>query len=168
MLWALVLYLTQSWLIFRSAFGTTSTSSNPSTQRIIAEEIVEEIDEINDEPPTKTLKLDNPQTKSTIKKNESWNKSIGALRKPALNSLVKAKRPDAGSLVKLKSTVVTEKTSDKINLSTDDKKSVPSVTSCTATVSSVVSEEAGSSKPAASGLSLLAGYPGSDSDGSDD
>ncbi|XP_013175209.1 PREDICTED: coiled-coil domain-containing protein 94 isoform X2 [Papilio xuthus] len=115
--------------------------NNPSKHKVVAEEIIEEV--LDDgEPATKNIKKDIPPTKSNdTKKNESWNRSIGVTaRKPLVN------------LVKKKSSEPIPKNIDKEKDITDKK--IPE------TKSSVVPSVASGS----GGLTLLAGYSGSDSD----
>ncbi|XP_013138586.1 PREDICTED: coiled-coil domain-containing protein 94 isoform X2 [Papilio polytes] len=116
--------------------------NNPNKHKVVAEEIIEEIQD-EGEPATKSIKMEIPQTKQNdAKKNESWNRSIGVIaRKPLVN------------LVKKKSSEPIIKTIDKNkDISDTDKKPE--------TKSSDVSSVASGS----GGLSLLAGYSGSDSD----
>lgn len=59
-----------------------------SGQKIIAEEIIEEVSH-EDEPPMKLMKIE-PKPQKVTNKNQSWNKSIGVLTKStALSGLVK-------------------------------------------------------------------------------
>ncbi|KPJ20375.1 Coiled-coil domain-containing protein 94 [Papilio machaon] len=117
--------------------------NNPNKHKVVAEEIIEEVlDE--GEPATKSIKKEIQPTKSNdMKKNESWNRSIGVIaRKPLVN------------LVKKKSSEPVTKIIDKEkNISETDKK-IPETKS-----SDVPSVASGSG-----GLNLLAGYSGSDSD----
>ncbi|XP_063823862.1 splicing factor YJU2-like [Ostrinia nubilalis] len=115
-----------------------------SSNKVVAEEIIEEVQEDNG-PPAKTSRIEviapvvakNKGTES--KKNESWNRSIGVLsKKPGLGNLVRKKPEAAASKPQEENTVST------IPAKTDDTKS--------------------SDKAAGSGLSLLANYSGSDSD----
>lgn len=113
---------------------------------MITEEIIEEV---NDEPPAKTSRIDVISTKSAEpKKIESWNRSVG-VKKPTLSNLVRSKKPEAV----IKSGPSEAKTSESIN-----KVNINSTST-----SSEMSTKA-DTKPAASGLSLLASYSGSDSD----
>ncbi|KAF9809978.1 hypothetical protein SFRURICE_000288 [Spodoptera frugiperda] len=69
--------------------------NNPSAKKVIAEEIIEEVkDEDDSGPPAKTSRIEIiPQRTSSVKKTESWNKSIGVLsKKSALSNLVKSKK----------------------------------------------------------------------------
>ncbi|CAG9090154.1 unnamed protein product [Plutella xylostella] len=119
---------------------------NPSASKIVAEEIVEEIDD-DEGPPAKTSKIDVAPSKSIpIKKDESWNKSIGVLSsKSSLANLVRTK-----SAVKTAGSTHTQSSSTAVT-STDDVKTQNN------------DSNAGSEKKP-SGLSLLADYSGSDSD----
>lgn len=142
------------YLLFRSInFGTS--------QKVVAEEIIEDVE---DEPPATTSKLEVITPKPEAKKKESWNKSIGVLSKRTLTNLVRSKKID---------TVTSSK--DVKSLLTDDSPVAPSFSSNTisGTIVSSKNQESLSSSPSvsskedtpvASGLSLLANYSGSDSE----
>ncbi|KAH9640632.1 hypothetical protein HF086_000576 [Spodoptera exigua] len=75
--------------------------NNPSVKKVIAEEIIEEVkDEEDSGPPAKTSRIEIiPQRTSSLKKAESWNKSIGVLsKKSALSNLVKSKKDNGSSV----------------------------------------------------------------------
>ncbi|CAG9791879.1 unnamed protein product [Diatraea saccharalis] len=119
-----------------------------STNKVVAEEIIEEVKE-DDEPPSKITKNEITTKIPERKKKESWNRSIGVLtKKPLLNNLVKKKQEST--------------------LNTTDEKSVskpqnnPEIV-CTS-IKNKSNESEKNIKPGASGLSLLANYSGSDSD----
>ncbi|XP_049865363.1 splicing factor YJU2 [Pectinophora gossypiella] len=120
-----------------------------STQKVVAEEIIEDVE---DEPPAKTSRIEVLPPKTTdSKKKETWNRSIGVLtKKPALANLVKSKKVDT-----LNGSAEVNKKEDSGSVGVNSATS--SVTSSTNSVTA----------PAASGLSLLANYSGSDSDQSE-
>lgn len=136
-----------------------------SSQKVVAEEIIEDIE---DEPPAKTSKLEVIAAKPEVKKKESWNKSIGVLSKRPLTNLVRSKKVDTGTSSK-----------DIISLVTDDNQVTTSFNNNTTNATVISSKNQESSKsspnvstmvsnqedtPVASGLSLLANYSGSDSE----
>lgn len=105
----------------------------------MTEEIIEEVHD-NDEPNAKSVKVEPELQKPpepAVKKNETWNRSIGVIsKKPALANLVRTKKSEECSSVKLE--IVPKEENSSGNSS--------------------------GNAPAASGLSLLANYSGSDSD----
>ncbi|XP_053599612.1 splicing factor YJU2 [Plodia interpunctella] len=113
--------------------------NNPSTQKVVAEEIIEEVPD-EDEPPAKSSKIEILPTKSSgAKKNESWNKSIGMLsKKPALANLVRSKKKETES------------------------PTVPNTSNAQTSTENNNNSKTETAKPL--GLSLLANYSGSDSD----
>ncbi|KAL0883792.1 hypothetical protein ABMA27_015884 [Loxostege sticticalis] len=123
-----------------------------STNKVVAEEIIEEVQD-DSEPPAKTSRIEVIPPKSTEpKKKESWNRSIGVLtKKPALSNLVRSKKAETATSSSTTDTskpqaVADNTVSTKTDNKTDDTKSSDKVV------------------PTASGLSLLASYSGSDSD----
>ncbi|XP_063380392.1 splicing factor YJU2 [Cydia fagiglandana] len=119
------------------------------TSKVVAEEIIEEVED-SDEPPAKTSRIEIIPAKTVAKKNESWNRSIGVLKKPALANLVKSKKDVAPK----KSSEGTKDNSDSANTTEASK----------ASDAAVASKASENTTPAASGLTLLANYSGSDSD----
>lgn len=131
---------------------------------MVAEEIIEEVD---DEPPAKTSKLEVITFKPEAKKKESWNKSIGVLTKRPLTNLVRSKKADTVTSSKDSKSLATDdnlvtrltsKTTSATVVSSNDQES----SSSSSSVSTVVLSK--KDTPAASGLSLLANYSGSDSE----
>ncbi|XP_052751629.1 splicing factor YJU2 [Galleria mellonella] len=122
--------------------------NNSSSNKVVAEEIIEDVDE--GEPPAKTSKIEViPPKKTELKKEATWNRSIGVLSKQPLTNLVRTKKTEAVS--DGKSTVV-----NNIQTVTESE------------VASSKSESSGGTSapmaPVPTGLSLLANYSGSDSD----
>ncbi|XP_013185615.1 splicing factor YJU2 [Amyelois transitella] len=114
--------------------------NKPSTNKVVAEEIIEEVVD-KDEPPAKSSKIEVVPKSSGIKKVEAWNKSIGVLsKKSAMANLVRSKKkespPEIGKIA----------ATSKSDASTTENVK-PSI-----------------EIPKPSGLSLLADYSGSDSD----
>ncbi|XP_021193380.3 splicing factor YJU2 [Helicoverpa armigera] len=64
--------------------------NNPSSKKVIAEEIIEEVKDEDDGPPAKSSRIEIIPQK-TVEKKQSWNKSIG-VKKPALSNLVRSKK----------------------------------------------------------------------------
>ncbi|KAI8440083.1 hypothetical protein MSG28_001505 [Choristoneura fumiferana] len=128
-----------------------------SSQKVVAEEIIEEVEE-DVEPPAKTSRIEVIPPKPDTKKNETWNRSIGVLsKKSALANLVKSKKSEVS-----KNTVTNtcEVTSIGMDVSKSTVTSTPEVTNESV---SAKSSETVVAAPA-SGLTLLANYSGSDSD----
>ncbi|KAI8436120.1 hypothetical protein MSG28_004222 [Choristoneura fumiferana] len=128
-----------------------------SSQKVVAEEIIEEVEE-DVEPPAKTSRIEVIPPKPDTKKNETWNRSIGVLsKKSALANLVKSKKSEVS-----KNTVTNtcEVTSKGMDVSKSTVTSTPEVTNESV---SAKSSETVVAAPA-SGLTLLANYSGSDSD----
>lgn len=132
---------------------------------MVAEEIIEDVE---DEPPAKTSKLEVITSKTEAKKKESWNKSIGVLSKRPLANLVRSKKVDTATSSKNIQSLVTDDNLVTTNLSTNTTNATV-VTSknqessnSSPNVSTVVSSK--EDTPVASGLSLLANYSGSDSE----
>lgn len=129
--------------------------NKPSTHKIVAEEIVEDVKD-DGEPPAKTSRVDVIPPKSTeTNRKETWNKSIGIIsKKPALSNLVKSKSSVQGNgpsnLMTVSAQTYTASSATSTVVSSTDKP---------------VSTQA-SDNPAGSSLSLLANYSdsGSDSD----
>lgn len=119
----------------------------PSGQRIIAEEIVEEVVD-EDQPPVKISRVET--TKSSNNRNESWNRSIGVMsKKSSLSNLVKNNK---------KSNDSSDKPHDTVNaVVVTDNVVEPSK-------GSNISNDSIDKKPAVSALSLLADYSGTDSE----
>lgn len=116
--------------------------NNLNKHKVVAEEIIEEIQD-EGEPATKSIKMEIPQTKQNdAKKNESWNRSIGVIARKPLVNLVK------------------KKSSEPIIKNIDKNKDISDTDKKPETKSSDMSSVASGS----GGLSLLAGYSGSDSD----
>ncbi|XP_068627898.1 splicing factor YJU2 [Battus philenor] len=115
--------------------------SNTSKHKVVTEEIIEEIKE-EDEPAAKSLKVEIVPTKrNDVKKNESWNRSIGVIgKKPVLANLVK------------------KKTDSVSNTAGSKEKSV-----CD-TIKETQVSSSNNVPTSGGGLSLLASYSGSDSD----
>lgn len=106
------------------------------------------------EPPAKSSRIEIVPPKVT-QNNQSWNKSIGGLRKPALASLVKSKK--TVDTKEVSSTSVSTSIASRSNdASIGNDSSKGSDTNKTNDASKVA--------PSATGLSLLASYSGSDSD----
>lgn len=147
--WSMLLFFLNSY--FRSIkFGGTSS------QKVVAEEIIEEVEE--DEPPAKTSRIEVIPPKADTKKNETWNRSIGVLnKKPALANLVKSKKTE------VQKSIVTNTCEVKSNGMDVSKSTVTSAPKVTDESVSAKSSEAVVAAPA-SGLTLLANYSGSDSD----
>ncbi|XP_059060112.1 splicing factor YJU2 [Achroia grisella] len=115
--------------------------NNTSSNKIVAEEIIEDVDE--DEPPAKSSKIELKPKKTELNKEASWNRSIGVLSKqPSLANLVRTKKTE--SVNDSKSTVVSDTSTE------------PEVTGNKG--------DASSSGSAPTGLALLANYSDSDSD----
>lgn len=147
-------------------------------KRIISEEIIEDADDKLEQPSSsKKVKIEDdsnsadiinvPSSSSIIppkviaapkaaKSTESWNKSIGvASRKGGLAGLVKINKKHA-----------TSNGTETSSVSSDQSSSVSSnnvITPVAVVPPAVVNVTAKPSLPAASGLSLLAGYSDSDS-----
>ncbi|KAI5641949.1 coiled-coil domain-containing protein 94 [Phthorimaea operculella] len=126
---------------------------NSSTQKVVAEEIIEDVE---DEPPAKTSRIEVLPAPCEPKKTESWNKSIG-VKKPALANLVKKK------------TDTSKASSQNISKTETSNVSTTSTTSNTKSDGNPAksSDMDKAKAPAATGLSLLAGYSGSDSENSE-
>lgn len=131
---------------------------------MVAEEIIEDVE---DEPPAKASKLEVITPKPEAKKNESWNKSIGALSKRPLANLVRSRKADTVTSSKDGKSLATD---DNIVISSSSKTTSATVVSSKRQESSnkspnvstvVLSKE---DIPVTSGLSLLANYSGSDSE----
>ncbi|KAJ2950729.1 hypothetical protein O0L34_g8990 [Tuta absoluta] len=129
-----------------------------SSQKVVAEEIIEDVDH---EPPAKASRIEVLPAPSETKKTESWNKSIG-VKKPALANLVKKKTDTTNtSKASTQNNSKTETSNVSTNSTSANSKSLdanPTKSSDTDKVQAA---------PAATGLSLLAGYSGSDSDNSE-
>lgn len=132
---------------------------------MVAEEIIEDVE---DEPPAKASKLEVITPKPEAKKNESWNKSIGALSKRPLANLVRSRKADNVTISKdVKSlatdnNIVTTSSSSNITNATVVSSKHQESSNNSPSVSTVVSSK--EDIPVTSGLSLLANYSGSDSD----
>ncbi|RVE48400.1 hypothetical protein evm_006961 [Chilo suppressalis] len=129
-------------------FGSTSTN------KVVTEEIIEEVQEV-DEPPAKTPRIEViPPKAAEQRKAETWNKSIGVLsKKPLLNNLVKKKQESTSNVADDKSVSNPQRITDNISTPVENKN-----------VRKDEQSESKSYTTAASGLSLLANYSGSDSD----
>ncbi|XP_026746908.1 YJU2 splicing factor homolog [Trichoplusia ni] len=128
--------------------------NKPTLKKVVAEEIIEEVKDEDSEPPAKSSRIEILPPKVT-QNNQSWNKSIGGLRKPALASLVKSKK--SVDTKEVSSTSVSTSIASRSNdASIGNDASKGSDTNKTNDVSKVA--------PSATGLSLLASYSGSDSD----
>lgn len=118
-----------------------------SSKKVVAEEIIEDALE-DDEPPAKTSRIEVIPPKTDTKK-ESWNRSIGVLRKTGLANLVKPQ-------------------SKKSEAEKDVPSKPPQTTNTAGPAADNASEKSTSAKEVpkapATGLSLLAAYSGSDSD----
>ncbi|XP_075972769.1 splicing factor YJU2 [Anticarsia gemmatalis] len=116
--------------------------SNPASKRVV-EEIIEDVVD-DDRPAAKSSKIEViPQKSTEAKKQQTWNKSIGVMsKKPALANLVKCKKDNE----------------------IDSAKETAQNTLVSTNVASKSSSSTSKPTPAASGLSLLANYSGSDSD----
>ncbi|KAG6453821.1 splicing factor YJU2-like [Manduca sexta] len=116
--------------------------ANSSSNRVIVEETVEDVTE-DEGPPVKVPKIEMmPQRSINTKKD--WNRSIGVLsKKTALSNLVKKKESTQTSETK------TDSKPEKDVRQVDNRSS---------------ETESERVKSAATGLALLAGYSGSDSD----
>lgn len=134
----------------------------------MAEEIIEDVPD-EGEPAAKTSRIEVIQPK--VKKDESWNRSIGVLtKKNAMTNLVKSKRTDAKDMTSkpIQSSAVVDKPPQVPSFETtknhqnrgDNKQSSQSIGVLLKTQND--SSLSGVTKP--SGLSLLASYSGSDSD----
>lgn len=127
--------------------------NKPSTHKIVAEEIVEDVTD-GAEPPAKVIKLEVMPSKSTETKKEAWNKSIGVMsKKPALSNLVRSRTAVQNGLENI-TTVSAERFASSGTSSTvvSSKENV------------IITDQ--NNKPAGSSLSLLANYSdsGTDSD----
>ncbi|KAJ8726904.1 hypothetical protein PYW08_015301 [Mythimna loreyi] len=111
--------------------------NNPSSKKVVAEEIIEEVQEEDDGPLAKAPRIElMPQRSINAKPSPSWNRSIGALaKKRSLANLVRSKKDSE--------TVSTTVVSTDVASKSDASKKTAATTA---------------------GLALLAGYSGSESD----
>ncbi|XP_052738043.1 splicing factor YJU2 [Bicyclus anynana] len=117
--------------------------NNTTKHKIVTEEIIEEVQD--DEPKAKNIKIESdtkPIEPVSKKKNETWNRSLGVIsKKPALANLVRKKTEET-------KVGVEENGGESVKVQKQEN----------------VCGNSSASVPTASGLSLLAGYSGSDSD----
>lgn len=148
-------------------FRSVKFQSSQKRKVVVEEEIIEEMSD-NDEPETKTQKVDDVQNKTEIidpliestasaskkpststSNTQSWNRSVGVIsRKNALTGLVKVKKQDSAS---------------SSSVLKDNNESKSDASESTNQEQKTVSNEA----PTTNGLSLLGAYSDSDSNQSE-
>lgn len=138
--------------------------SNPASKRVV-EEIIEDVEE-DPGPPSKSSRIEVlPQKSTEVKKQESWNRSIGVLsKKSGLANLVKSKKDsDPKSTNEVASSVASNCVDSKSGSSVSSK-TVDSTSDVKGSVPNKIVDSTNEAKSSGTGLSLLAGYSGSDSD----